>query len=167
MKHFNPTPNTLEELKKMYRKLALKNHPDCGGSTETMKEVNAEYDTLFQRLKNVHMNKDGKTYEKETNEAPDEFKNIINALIKMQGVNIEVIGSFIWLSGNTKQYKEAIKSLGFKWHSKKECWYKAPEGYRRSGNKQYSMDDIRDMYGVQYEGTGRRETEEENKKLTA
>lgn len=160
MKHFNPTPSTLEELKKMYRKLALANHPDCGGDVETMKEVNAEYDTLFVMLKNTHKNKDGKTYTKETDEAPSYFRELINALIKMNGVAIEVIGIFVWVSGNTKAHKEELKKLGFKWHSKKECWYKAPEGYRRSGNKEYSMNDIRDMYGVQYEGSG---AEEEKK----
>ncbi len=150
-------PTTLEELKKEYRKLALKHHPDCGGDTETMKKVNAEYDILFARLKNVHKNKDGKTYEKATDETPDAFKDLITALMKMNGVTIEVIGSFVWAYGNTKQYRDELKKLGFKWHSVKECWYKAPDGYRRYSKHEYSMDEIRDMYGVQYEGTGKAE----------
>ena len=39
-----------------------------------MKILNAEYETLFERVKNIHVNKDGETYEKETNETPQEFQ---------------------------------------------------------------------------------------------
>ena len=154
---------TLEQLKAEYKKLALKNHPDCGGDEEVMKAINKEYDEVFPRLKNVHTNKDGQTYTKENNETPDEFKDIITALMRMQGVTAEIIGSFIWVSGNTRPYKDQLKALGFKWHSKKACWYKSPEGYRKYNKKQFSMDEVRDMYGVQFEGTGR--AEEELKKL--
>ena len=154
MKYFTNC-KTLEELKQAYKKLAIKNHPDVGGDENVMKEINKEYDEVFPRLKNIHVNKDGKMYEHETNEAPDEFRNIIEALMKMQGVHAEIIGSFIWVTGDTRPHKEALKQLGFRWHSKKNCWYKAPEGYKRMGKKQYSMDEIKEMYGVQYEGTGK------------
>lgn len=33
---------TLDELKKQYRRLAMKYHPDCGGSTE-IQELNEHY----------------------------------------------------------------------------------------------------------------------------
>lgn len=36
-----------DDLKKQYRTLAIKNHPDNGGNVETMKEINNEYDILF------------------------------------------------------------------------------------------------------------------------
>ena len=39
--------NTLAELKAEFRRLVLKNHPDMGGDTEVMKEINCEYDRLF------------------------------------------------------------------------------------------------------------------------
>ena len=50
MKWFNPVPKTLEELKRQYRTLAMKHHPDCGGNTADMQSINAEYDTLFEQL---------------------------------------------------------------------------------------------------------------------
>ena len=80
MKWFN-NPKSLEELKKQYKKLACKHHPDIsGGSEKDMKEINAEYDLLFSKLKNVHENVKGETYtsKEETTETPDEFKDIIN-----------------------------------------------------------------------------------------
>ena len=118
---------TLEELKKEYKRLALENHPDRGGDVEVMKAINAEYDIMFNRVKDIHINAKGETYTKENTEAPSEFKDIIDKLIRMEGLEIEIIGCFIWLSGNTKAHKDNIKALGFKWHSTKQMWYKAPE----------------------------------------
>lgn len=140
--------STLEELKKQYRKLAMAHHPDRGGDAEVMKQINAEYDRAFAAVKDIHQNKDGETYTKVNPEKASEFKDIIEKLIKMNGVEVEIIGRFIWLSGETKPHKETIKALGFKWHSKKKMWYKAPEGYKRyHGKKEYGIDEIRRMYG--------------------
>lgn len=95
MKWFNPAPKTLEELKKQYRTLAMKHHPDCGGSTTDMQAINAEYDILFEQLKTVHTTSTGDTYTVNTHETPEQFKNIINRLIVLEGINIEIIGSWV------------------------------------------------------------------------
>lgn len=50
MKWFS-NPQTLEELKQQYKKLALKHHPDLGGNTADMQGINNEYDILFAKLK--------------------------------------------------------------------------------------------------------------------
>lgn len=152
---------TLEDLKRQYRTLAMKNHPDKGGDVEVMKLINAEYDKFFALVKDTHKTHEGKTYTKENTETASQFKDIIEQLIKMEGVEIEIIGCFIWLSGNTKEHKDAIKALGFKWHAKKKMWYKAPEGYkRRGGKKEYSIGEIRDMYGTSGTFTGKGSKEE-------
>ena len=148
--YFNPAPETLEEMKAQYRKLAVKHHPDRGGSTEAMQAVNNEYDELFPRLKDVHKTKDGEKYtaKQETTETADQFKSLIAELMKMDDIIIEVIGCFVWVTGNTKQYKEQLKNLRFKWHTKKYAWYLAPEDYRKRSRKDYALDEIREMYGT-------------------
>lgn len=140
---------TLEELKKAYKKLALIMHPDCGGNEEEMKVLNNEYDELFVKLKNTHKNKNGKTYTKETSETPEQFKDILNRLfaLKMEDVEIEIVGTFIWITGNTKIYKNEIKALEFRYSPKKVAWYKAPKDYKKRSYKNYDMDTIREMYG--------------------
>jgi len=152
MKHsirFFSSPRTLEELKKQYRELALKHHPDRGGSDETMKAVNNEYDLLFPELKDIHQTKDGETYtaKQASTETADQFKDIISELLTMEGLIIEIIGCFIWVTGDTKQYKDQLKDLHFQWHSKKIAWYLKPEDYKKRSRKDYDLDTIRNMYG--------------------
>ena len=149
-RYFDPTPQTAEELKTQYRKLAFQHHPDRGGSTEAMKKVNCEYDTLWPLLKDKHRTKDGETYEarQETTETAAEFKDLVAELMKMDNVEIEVIGCFVWLTGDTKPHKERLKELRFQWHQKKIAWYLAPEDYRKRSRKNYTFDEIRQMYGT-------------------
>ena len=148
-KYFTPTPETLEQLKKAYRKLAMTHHPDAGGSNEDMKIINAEYSALFEKLKDIHVNSEGETYSKETTETSEQFIEIIDRLIRFEFIIIEIIGSFIWVSGNTKPYKDQLKEMNFRWSSNKLSWYLPPDGYKKRNRKNYSMDDIREMYGSQ------------------
>ena len=97
----------------------MKLHPDVGGSAEEMKILKAEYETLFARMKNIHVNKDGETYEKETQETSQEIQLLIADLLKLDGIEIEIIGCFVWITGDTKLHKERLKELRFRWHSKK------------------------------------------------
>ena len=46
MTYFNNI-HSLDDLKAAYRRLAMKNHPDHGGSGEIMQQINAEHDALF------------------------------------------------------------------------------------------------------------------------
>jgi curved DNA-binding protein CbpA len=49
MKYFKNV-KSVEELKKVYRQLARKYHPDLGGDAEVMKELNNEFDIMFKIL---------------------------------------------------------------------------------------------------------------------
>lgn len=148
MKWFN-NPQTLEELKKEYKKLVFKHHPDKGGKTSDMQEINAEYDRLFAKLKNVHKSADGKTYtaKEETKETPEQFREILEKLIHLDGIEIEICGTWIWITGNTFTHREALKQLRFKYSKNKAAWYYHEEGYRKTSRKTFSLDEIRDLWG--------------------
>lgn len=151
-KNFFQDCKTAEEVKKLYRKLVKQFHPDNGGDEETMKILNAEFTTAFEQLKNTHRKQDGTTWtaaagsKAESKETAAEFIEIIERLMKFN-VEIEIIGSFVWVSGDTKPAKDELKSMGFRWHSKKVMWYLAPEWYVKRSKKTYTMDEIRDMFG--------------------
>lgn len=158
--HFRPIPTTLEELKSAYKHLAIANHPDHGGSTETMQQINAEYTDLFEQLKNTHRNADGKQYtsRESTDEAPAEFIELIEKLLNLPGIIIELCGSWLWITGDTRTVKDDLKTLGFRWSSNKSAWYYHRDGYHKRSKKSCTLDDIRLMYGsTQYSGTARRD----------
>lgn len=142
-------PKSLEELKKQYKTLAMKHHPDHGGTVEDMQAINAEYDRLFGKLKNVHQTAEGTTYtsREETTETPNEFRDIINRLIKFQGVHIEICGSWLWITGCTIEYREELKNMKFRWSKSKVAWYYHHEDYRKFTKRTYTLDEIRDLYG--------------------
>lgn len=148
--YFIPKPSTLEELKAAYRKLAMQYHPDRGGDIEAMQVINSEYDELFPKLKDIHKTKDGETYtaKQATAETADTFKELIAELMKMDDIEIEIIGCFVWVTGDTKPHRERLKVLKFKWHSKKMAWFLAPEDYKARSRKDYALDEIRSMYGT-------------------
>lgn len=148
MKWFNH-PQTLEELKKQYKQLAVKHHPDKGGNTADMQEINAEYDRLFELLKNTHKNAEGKTYttQTETTETANDFKEIIEKLIRFNGIHIEICGSWVWVTGCTIGYKDELKKMKFRWSKSKVAWYYHREEYRKSTKRTYTLNEIRDLYG--------------------
>ena len=145
-RYFN-NPQTLEELKKQYRELTKTHHPDNGGDTAIMQAVNGEYSQLSP---DIHQTKDGETYtsKQENTETAEQFIDLINELMKMDNISIEIIGCFVWVTGETKPYKEILKGLKFQWHSKKIAWYLKPEDYKRKSRKDYGLDEIRAMYGT-------------------
>lgn len=138
---------TAEDLKKKYRKIAKQLHPDVGGSKELFQSMQAEFSAAWKRLKNVHINRDGERYEKETDETAEVFMGIIEELIKLKDVDVEICGSWIWCSGNTKPYKDLFRSLGFRWSKVKLAWYFHSEPYRKHHSRELSLDEIRSMYG--------------------
>ena len=46
---------TREEIRSAYRALALKHHPDHGGSVERMREINLAYATIVRNEGNAHV----------------------------------------------------------------------------------------------------------------
>lgn len=139
---------TLEDLKKEYRRLAMLHHPDVGGTVEEMQAINAEYDALHEVLKQAH-NQQADEYH-QTTETPEEYREIIETLLRMDGLEVELCGSWLWIGGETRKHKEELKGAGCRWSSNKKLWYwrHAEEGHRwHKGNK--TMNQIRSKYGSQ------------------
>lgn len=154
-KYFNNI-NTLEELRKQYKELLKLYHPDNGGNLETMQEINAEYDQMFKILKDRHENNCCSDKASTNNDyssmkydfAEDEkLREMLNKIIHFEEIDIELVGAWIWVSGNTYACKKDLKEIGFRWASQKKMWYWKSEIFKKKSRKILNMDDIRNYYG--------------------
>ena len=147
MKYFNNVKD-LTELRKLYYQLALKFHPDRGGNEETMKLINNEYEKYSQRLinGNADFSDSRKVYETQVSE---ELQNKINEILDLENLIIEIIGGWIWVTGNTFPVKSELRKLEFKFSRNKTAWYWHATNYRKRSKKEFSMDGIRELWGSQ------------------
>tara|TARA_B100001964_G_C14055579_1_gene519024 strand:+ start:366 stop:860 length:495 start_codon:yes stop_codon:yes gene_type:complete len=141
---------SVADVKQAFKKLAFKLHPDRCGSHDAFIEMQAAY---LAKLKSLNGQSstgfDNKTHKYYYNESIEvEIIEKIDQLIKlkMTVVTIELVGTWIWLSGNTKQYKDKLKVLKLRWHGKRVKWYFHTKSYKRRMSK-LSFDDIRLAYG--------------------
>lgn len=146
MKYFTNCKN-LEELKKEYRRLAVANHPDHGGDVAVMQQINAEYARAFEKLKAAHnVTADD---EHKVTETPQEFVEIVDTISGLDGLDIEICGSWIWISGNTYAHKDVLRAAGCKWSAPKKMWYwRHGEAATRHHRGDMTIDDIRRKYGT-------------------
>lgn len=135
--------DSLDELKLQYRELAKQYHPDLNPEIgdEIMKEVNNEYD--FASAKLAKQSNDESMHF----EAAVAFREQINKIIHLP-VLIEIVGSWIWITGDTKPVKQDLKGAGYYWAHKKMAWYWYPEGFG-GGRGTNSLDELRNKYGSQ------------------
>lgn len=150
---------SLEQLRKQYRDLLKKYHPDNGGSEDITKAINTEYDQLFKILKDKHESKSTDDSGNASAKASDYNQNmydwendkalreVLQKIINFDGIEIEIASQWIWISGNTYSYKKELKEIGFKWASQKKQWYFHTDTFRKKSHKTLSMDEIRNYYG--------------------
>lgn len=140
---------TLVELRNEYIKLCKINHPDNGGKNEILAQINNQYKDLFNKFKDKN-NKEAETNENihKINEMPEEFINIVSKIISLDGIIIELCGSWLWIDGETKKNKETLTEAGFHYAPKKKKWYWRDEkdAVKSTGK---SMEYIREKYGSQ------------------
>lgn len=142
-----------QEAKKMFRDLAKKYHPDKGGDNETMKQIIAEYEYCMKKLPSVSDTNDSsrrdETEAQYKARISQEIKDILENISHLP-LNIEVIGSWIWVSGNTYPYKSYLTAYNFLWSREKQMYYWRPEerkSFRLKNYKGLPIEDIRMKYG--------------------
>lgn len=142
---------TKEDIKKAYRKASLKHHPDRNIdnpiAAEIMKAINSAFDFLIAHFEKI--NQFQSTDESERYHYGEVLERVLNKLIALDGIIVEVIGNWVWISGDTRTHKHFLKEMGCKWASQKKQWFYRPEEHKSRWNrKEHTMDEIREMYGT-------------------
>lgn len=130
----------LTDIKTIYRRLAREHHPDHGGSTEAMQLINQAYnDFTMYFIDNA---------EYVVRQAEHNDFSFISELKTMAGITIEIVGYWVWLTGNTILYKDSIKGLGFIFSGSKKAWYWSPSlESKRKYRGTATLSKIRNKYG--------------------
>lgn len=146
---------TMDDLKKAYRRLAVKCHPDCpGGSEAAMKALNNAYDEAVARIARTE-HRAASSGAREYDAAASAYeatawRDTLLALLHLAGLEVELCGRWLWITGTTYQHRATLKALGCRWSGTKKAWYwHAPDDGGAYSRRQVDMATIRAKYGSQ------------------
>ena len=149
---------TAEECKKRYYRLCKDYHPDNGGNEDVFKEIQNEFSRAWEYYKNRPFKQEKGVYEdteKGSTINSDFLKSMLEKIATYSMIEIEICGTWIWLSGNTYPYRTELSKLGFKWSKSKKKWYFAEGLSNKKCRGRKSMQQIRLEFGsTKYKSEG-------------
>jgi len=149
-KNYFETCTTLDAAKKTFKRLAFSLHPDVSGD-----DTGAEFIELRRQFEAFKPEAEKYKTELEQWRAGD-YADVILQLLPIPGIEIDIVGSFIWIGGDTKPVKDQIKAVDVgeamnspRWSRNKNKWYFSPVGYRKTSKRKMSYGDIQTLYGCE------------------
>jgi hypothetical protein len=139
--------STIDEAKKVYRTLAFLLHPDKGGTKEQFQDLQNQFES-FRPTEQKYQSE----YSDFKAQAAD-FMEIIERLRVIPSIEVELIGSWIWVSGDTRPVSDRIKAAadgtGFKtsWNRARSCWQIHSGNYQKRSGELLSKEEISARYG--------------------
>lgn len=110
---------------------------------EMLNAIKAEYSTLMSVLtesKPVVAVKDNTSLSEKIKELQEK--------VKQEGLRLEIVGQWLWLSGPTFAVKDALKALDFRYSPDKKSWYWRSDENRSTNEKPIPLEMIREKYGT-------------------
>lgn len=147
-----PKSADVADLKAARAAFAKQYHPDVNpDGLEMMKLGNAAFDMLIQNLELVA--REFATFTKDADEydsIPAAIMEKFAAIRRAHGLIVELCGTWLWVSGATKENKDMMKAEGFRWCSKKMMWSWHPDTYRKLSRRgAWDISEIRETFGTQ------------------
>lgn len=139
---------TIDDLKRTYKRLARQYHPDLGGDLRMMQTLNNAFDAaVVEFIPRERPDKADSDYYRDWRaNVETSLREAIERIITLNGLEIEICGLWVWVSGETRANKDNLREAGYRYHTKKFMWYFA--GCPSSG-RNTPMNEIRAFYGSQ------------------
>lgn len=142
-----------DEIRAAYRALVKEHHPDLGGDTRTMQQINAAYEIALKSMNGRQFERsaaadDGRTEwvyhydEQMEQEIAKAIENIIAVIGDAADIEITLVGLWLWIVGKTYPFRSELKSCGCYWNAKRRAWNWKPAGSRSRYNENKSLQDI-------------------------
>jgi hypothetical protein len=64
----------------------------------------------------------------------------------LDGLDVEILGCFVRVGGETKKHQAALKELKFRWSSDKKKWYKRPPTYFKKSKRKWTFEEIENTF---------------------
>jgi len=148
MLHFQHC-QSIEEAKKLYRKLLMQYHPDHAGEEgeAITKEIISQFNAFLKSFMSNSFNSyyEDKDYEPEEEKVYD-FQDILQQIINFD-CEIEIIGYWIYCF-KSKEVKDQLKELGFWFSGKHKAWVYSGKPKRNISSRE-TLDEIRARKGSQ------------------
>lgn len=133
---------TKADIKHAYQLKCKAFHPDRNpAGAEIMKMINVAYGLI----------KDENEIEVYADAVMNSYPEVLAAALAPVmglGLAVEICGLWVWVSGDAKPHKEALKAAGFFWAPKKCRWYYRPANAKsRNQGNAWTMEQIRETYG--------------------
>ena len=137
---------TSEIVRAAYLAACKRYHPDLNpAGSEMMKLVNEARDSLKEAKYPLEQSNESDPYDYGA-----EICEALNKIIHLLNIKIEICGSWVWVSGNTKEHWLLFKEAGFRFSGPKKMVYFRPEDQNRKYRKgSMTMEEIREKYGAQ------------------
>ena len=128
-KYFTKEYETISDIKKHFRELSKKYHPDKGGTDEQFRELYNEYEYLIKHF-----------VEKEYRAVrmSEMVKALIDELMYYEDMELEVVGDWLWVD-TSRDNDKLLKDLGFFWSSKHSKYYYSGSTKKVTKCSSYSM----------------------------
>jgi len=67
--------------------------------------------------------------------------------LSLPGCEIWLIGKWLWVKGDTRPVRGALKGAGLRWHNERQAWFWKPYASKARYNDKVDFDDLADYYG--------------------
>ena len=77
----------------------------------------------WDSVKDLHKQQNGKVVKDVAVKTADDFLKLLDLVEGMKGVNIELSGDWLFVSGDTYRYRGKFRDAGMMWHGQRKVWF--------------------------------------------